>query len=226
MSLVELRAAGRTYLSSTPVRALHPVDLALESGELVGVVGPSGSGKSTLLHLLGTLDRPSEGEMLFDDRNVKTLADAELAALRADHIGFVFQRFHLLPALDALENVATGLLYREPSRRRRRTDALRALARVGLAERASHRPGELSGGEQQRVAIARAIVGSPDLVLADEPTGNLDTTAGHAVLTLLRDLHSEGATVVIVTHDSDIASALQRRVTLRDGAVVDDVRLA
>jgi putative ABC transport system ATP-binding protein len=219
MTLLELRGVARTYDGSAPVTALHPTDLAFDAGELVGVVGPSGSGKSTLLALIGTLDRPTAGVLRFDGHDVTELGDRALAALRADNIGFVFQRFHLLAGVSALDNVATGLQYRERSRRKRRDAARGALERVGLAARASHRPGQLSGGEQQRVAIARAIIGAPQLVLADEPTGNLDSATGRSVVELLRGLHHDGATVVIVTHDERLAAALPRRVALRDGRV-------
>ncbi len=226
MTLIEFDGVGRTYAGASPVTALHPVDLAIEHGELTTIVGPSGSGKSTLLYLLGTLDRPSCGRLLFEGRDVATLDDRQVAALRADHIGFVFQRFHLVPSMSALDNVATGLLYRERSSRRRRDAATAALERVGLAGRALHRPGQLSGGEQQRVAIARAIIGGPQLVRADEPTGNLDSAAGDSVVALLRALNDNGAAVVVVTHDVQLAASLPRRIEMRDGQIVADARHA
>jgi putative ABC transport system ATP-binding protein len=222
MSLVELRGVSRIHGGVAPVTALHATDLTIDSGELAAIVGPSGSGKSTLLYLLGTLDRPTTGTLHVAGREVTGLDDRSLAALRADHIGFVFQRFHLLAGLTAIDNVATGLLYREPSARRRRAAAQLALERVGLVPRATHRPSELSGGEQQRVAVARAIVGAPELVLADEPTGNLDSTTGALVIDLLRALHADGATVVIVTHDEQLAATVPRQISLRDGHVADD----
>jgi putative ABC transport system ATP-binding protein len=222
VTLLRLDGVSKSYPGNPPVHALRPVDLSIERGELVGIVGPSGSGKSTLLYVLGTLDRPNGGRLFFDGTDVSRLADRALAALRGDQIGFIFQQFHLLLALTALENVATGLLYREPSHRRRLRQAAEALDRVGLEHRRGHRPGEMSGGEQQRVAIARAIVGNPSVILADEPTGNLDTASGTRVIELLEQLHAAGTSVVIVTHDHDLAGRLPRRITLRDGAVQED----
>ncbi len=219
-AIVTLRGVSRDYPGG--VAALRDVDLDIDRGEMVAIVGPSGSGKSTMLNVMGTLDRPTTGEVVIDGFDVAGLSDRELSALRARRIGFVFQLFHLAPGVPALDNVADGLLYTGASLRQRRQRAARALERVGLGHRLTHRPHELSGGEQQRTAIARAVVGDPTLLLADEPTGALDSHAGESLMRLLTELHESGTTIVVITHEPQVAAHLPRQVSMLDGQVVGD----
>ena len=221
--VLELDRVTKIYPSSPPVRALAGVSLAVTAGELVAIAGPSGSGKTTLLHLMGTLDRPSAGTVRVTGLDVAALSDRELAALRAQRIGFVFQQYFLAEHQTALGNVADGLLYAGAGLAERREVAAAALRRVGLVRKLRARPTQLSGGERQRVAIARALAGNPAIVLADEPTGNLDSAAGQSILDLLAGLNSDGATIVVVTHDHAVAARMHRQVEMLDGQIITDI---
>jgi len=217
---VRLEAVSRTYrLGRVDVQALRDIDLKIEPNEYIAITGPSGSGKSTLMNILGCLDRPTAGRFELDGRDVSKLPDAELSRVRNARVGFVFQTFNLLPRTTALHNVELPLVYAGVPRRRRRELAREALERVGLSERARHRPNELSGGQRQRVAIARALVNSPSLILADEPTGNLDSATGEEIMRILDGLHAGGSTILLVTHEAHIAAHAHRQVRLRDGRI-------
>ncbi len=221
-AVLELADVVKSYAGHPPVHALDGVSLTVEKGELVGIVGPSGSGKSTLLHIIGTLDRPSSGVVTIGGHVVSTMSDKRLSAARSSLIGFVFQQFHLISSMSALDNVATGLLYTGVTLTERRFHAYEALVRVGLAHRMTHLPSELSGGERQRVAIARALVNRPAIILADEPTGNLDTRTGEQIMGLFHELHDQGVTIVVITHDRELAKGLPRQVHIRDGRIESD----
>jgi putative ABC transport system ATP-binding protein len=222
--VLQLVDVVKEYPGHPPVRAMDGVSLDIHDGELVAVVGASGSGKSTLMNIIGTLDRPTTGQVLLGGRAAGELSDARLAGLRSARIGFVFQQFHLIESISVTDNVATGLLYRGIRRAERRRLAEIALTRVGLGHRVRHRPPQLSGGERQRVAIARAIVGDPSIVLADEPTGNLDSRNSQETIELLRRLNAEGATIVVITHDRAIADSFPRRIVVSDGRIIEDSR--
>ena len=220
--VLELIGVVKEYPGDPPVTALAGVDLRIDQGELVAIVGPSGSGKSTLLHVMGTLERPTHGVVRIAGEDTSTMTDPQVSGLRARRLGFVFQQFFLLDGLTVLDNVADGLIYRIGHIRQRRQLAQTAIDRVGLAHRTEHRPNQLSGGEQQRTAIARALAGRPALLMADEPTGNLDTATGASILELLQELHRDGTTIVVITHDSDVAAATERRIEIRDGKILRD----
>jgi putative ABC transport system ATP-binding protein len=220
--VLKLEDVVKAYAGHPPVYALDGVSLTVHEGELVGIVGPSGSGKSTLLHIIGTLDRPSRGTVTIGGHVVSTMSDRRLSAARSSLIGFVFQQFHLIPSMTALDNVATGLLYTGSNLTERRFKAFEALQRVGLAHRLTHLPSELSGGERQRVAIARALVNKPAIILADEPTGNLDTRTGEQIMGLFHELNEQGATILVITHDRDLAAGLPRQVHIKDGRLESD----
>ncbi len=220
--VLELVDVAKEYPGDPPVLALAGVSLKIDPGELVAIVGPSGSGKSTLLHVMGTLERPTRGVLRIAGEDTSTMSDPQLSGLRARRLGFVFQQFFLLDGLSVLDNVADGLLYRGGQLAERRRLAEAAIERVGLGHRLGHRPNQLSGGEQQRTAIARALAGRPALVMADEPTGNLDSATGASLLELLRELHREGTTIVVITHDLDVAAIAERRIEIRDGKILGD----
>jgi len=223
MSVVlQVEQVTKTYPGQPPVTALAGVNFTVARGELVAIVGPSGSGKTTLLHILGTLDRPTSGRVLVAGQDAARLSDRQLATVRATRIGFVFQQFFLAEHATVLDNVADGLLYAGVGIKRRRARAVEALHQVGLGDRLSARPTQLSGGQRQRVAIARALVGQPAIVLADEPTGNLDSTTGESIIMLLEQLHATGKTILVITHDHAVATRLPRRITMLDGRIVTD----
>lgn len=223
---VELHDVVRRYPGEPPVESLRGVSLRIEPGELLAVVGPSGSGKTTLLHIVGTLDRPTSGAVRIAGADITRMSDREISGFRAARLGFVFQQFFLIDGMSVLDNVAAGLLYRGIDARTRRRLAAVTLERVGLGHRLTHRPAQLSGGERQRTAIARSVVGRPALVLADEPTGNLDSASGTEIIELLKDLNRDGTTIVVVTHNHELAGAMDRRIELKDGRIEKDTGAA
>ncbi|GAQ24606.1 macrolide export ATP-binding/permease protein MacB [Tepidanaerobacter syntrophicus] len=225
--LIQLEDIYKIYkLGDTEVHALDGITLGIEQGEFIAIVGPSGSGKSTLMNILGCLDTPTEGSYLFEGKDMSKLSDDQLAIIRNKHIGFVFQSFNLLPKLDAVENVEVPLTYAGKKGPARRERAVKMLEIVGLGDRIHHKPKELSGGQQQRVAIARALSTDPPVILADEPTGNLDTKSGTEIMQILKELNKSGKTVILITHDINIAKQAQRNVHIQDGKIIEDVKVA
>ncbi len=224
--VLELLGVEKSYPGNPPVRALRGIDLLVREGELLALVGTSGSGKSTMLNVMGALDQPTAGNVFIEGQDLSNLSDRQLSSLRGRRIGFIFQQFHLIAGMSAVENVSTGLLYQGISRARRHSSALALLHRVGLGDRLTHLPHQLSGGEQQRVAIARALMGEPAIILADEPTGNLDSTTSEEIIELLHQLNQDGSTIVVVTHDRAITHSFPGMVTLLDGLVANDSRVA
>ena len=222
--VMELTEVGKSYPGNPPVEALRGINLVVRRGELLALVGTSGSGKSTMLNIMGALDRPTSGKLCVDGQDLSNFSDRELSTLRGSRIGFIFQQFHLIAGLSVLENVSTGLLYQGINRSLRMEKATQLLSRVGLGDRMTHLPHELSGGQQQRVAIARALMGDPAIVLADEPTGNLDSETSEEIMDLIHQLNEGGSTIVVVTHDGELARSLPGVVTLLDGVVKSDSR--
>jgi len=224
--VLELLGVEKSYPGNPPVGALRGIDLLVRKGELLALVGTSGSGKSTMLNVMGALDRPTAGNVFIEGQDLSNLSDRQLSSLRGRRIGFIFQQFHLIAGMSAVENVSTGLLYQGISRSRRNSDAIALLHRVGLGDRLGHLPHQLSGGEQQRVAIARALMGEPAIILADELTGNLDSKTSEEIIELLHQLNRDGSTIVVVTHDGALARSFPGMVTLLDGLVANDSRAA
>lgn len=220
--MIQLKNVNKTYSKDgqSAVEALKKANLVIKKGEFIAIIGPSGSGKSTMMNILGMLDRPTSGEYYFENKDVNTLNEDELASVRNKKIGFVFQKFHLLPRTTALENVELPLLYSD--RKNIRKLALKALTQVGLSDRAAHKANELSGGQQQRVAIARALVNEPEIIFADEPTGNLDSTSGNEIINIFKELNQAGKTIVLITHDQNVANCAKRVIKIYDGTVNDD----
>lgn len=224
LAVMELIGVQKSYAGNPPVEALRGIDLTINEGELIGLVGTSGSGKSTMLNIMGALDHPTEGEVRIQGQDLSALSDRQLSSLRGRRIGFIFQQFHLIAGLSLVENVATGVLYQGASRSQRIKNGIRLLTKVGLGNRLDHLPHQLSGGEQQRVAVARALMGQPAIILADEPTGNLDSKTSEEIVKLLHQLNEDGSTIIVVTHDRELASSFPGMVTLRDGLVESDSR--
>ena len=224
LAVMELIGVQKSYAGNPPVEALRGIDLTINEGELIGLVGTSGSGKSTMLNIMGALDHPTEGKVRIQGQDLSALSDRQLSSLRGKRIGFIFQQFHLIAGLSLVENVATGVLYQGASRSQRIKNGIRLLTKVGLGNRLDHLPHQLSGGEQQRVAVARALMGEPAIILADEPTGNLDSKTSEGIVKLLHQLNEDGSTIIVVTHDRELASSFPGMVTLRDGLVESDSR--